>query len=248
MKEILQKIKDLKAVANMTVNYDSAMASNQITAIRRAETELVEVMKQYTDALSRDTVAIVVTGEGTDQFVNEAEANGISAVQNLEAPLKDLLSGFSSNLYLNQPLTIDMVIMVESLVKSAFETLDIKVNSIDLELIPQNVTFQSEEQFLEVMVDLFLGATPSLNADTVMRVIATEAADQEVGKKAGIYPIILTANNLNTIMNLKRNNKFRKIVTVAAGNSPAETDMSVDKVTSKSVEELLKTIKKSLKN
>lgn len=247
MKEILNKMKEVKAFANLEVDYNSPMASAQFAAKKRAIEELASLEEEYTNKLIQDTVAIIVTGEESKDFANMSESSGI-LTSSLESSIIGILDSLNEEIYLNQNLTIDTGIVVSSIIQEIASAGGIRTNGIDLENINQSMYIDSKEKFINTFVGLLLESDPNLFSLIAMVSLSKIALENEVGKKSGVFPVILTANNPMIIDSVRNNNLFKKVIIVSAGQSEIkDVDYVLEKVDENSVNKTLTSIKKSLK-
>lgn len=247
MKSILNKIKEAKVYSNLEVNYDSPMASSQFATKKRAIEELNDLQREYTAKLIEETVAIVVTGDRSKELADIAENTGL-ATASLDSGVITVLDSLNENMYTNQTLSLDTVMMVDSIVQEVAKGSGIRTNGIDLEKVNQGTFIENKQEFINTCVDLLLESDANVFSLMPMMALSEVAAENEVGKKPGVFPVVLTTNNSKILNSVKNNKLFKKVITVSAGQSDTNNvDYVLEKVDEISVEKTLTAIKKSLK-
>lgn len=247
MKEILNKMKEIKTFANLEVDYGSPMASAQFAAKKRAMEELESLQEQYTAKLIKETVAIIVTGDNSKEFSTSAENLGLISAS-LESSVIGVLESINKDIYLNQGLSIDLAMMVDSIFQEVVSASGLRANGIDLEKVQQGMLVGTKQQFIDTFLRLIIDSDPNVFAMMAMLSVSRIALENEVGKKSGLFPVVLTTNNELIMDSVRKSNLFKKVITASAGQSNVNNvDYSLEKVDENIVEKTLTSIKKSLK-
>lgn len=247
MKEILNKMKEVSVFANLEVDYGSPMASSQFASKKRALEELNLLKIEYTNRLIQEVVAIAVTGDQSNNFSEIASNSGLITV-NLDKPLQEVLRSINPDIYLNQSLSLDLSIMISSILQEMANSSGIQVNNIDLEQVPLGLPIESQDQFVDLFMQLTLNSDPNLCLALGMVEVAKTALENEFGKKSGVLPVVFVTNSQLVLNTMTKNTAVKRTITVLAGQGTSNSlEYSLEKVDENSVEETLKAIKKSLK-
>lgn len=247
MKSILEKIKEVTVFANIEVDYDSPMAPSQFATKKRAIEDLEALNAEYTEKLKEETVAIVVTGDLSNDFVSMAEESGVLSA-NLDSSINTVLSSLNEDIYLNQPISLDTVILADSIITEMARSNGVRSVGINLERVKQDVMVDSKSQFINIITDLLIESDPSVILNMAMTSISKVALENEVGKKSGVFPVLFTTSNSKIAESTKNTQNFKKVVLISAGQSNLNgVEFNLEKVDEDTVKKTLQLIKKSLK-
>lgn len=247
MKTILNKMKEAKVFASIEVDYNSPMASSQFASKKRAMEDLQSLEQEYASKLATETVAIVVYGDESEKFANLAANTGLTT-ESLDGNVINVLNSINPDIYLNQGLSIDTAMMVDSILQEISNSVGLSTSGINLEKVKQGTVINSQEEFVNIFVDLITESDPDLFSALSMLSVSKVALENNIGKKPGVFPVVLTTSNQNVLNSVINTKLFKKVITVSAGQSQDNNvDYALEKVDETNVEKTLTTIKKSLK-
>lgn len=154
-KEILKKIEETKAVAEMEPENNPRKYNVQLGKIRRAQEDLAALFKAYKEQVSRKAVFILTEGPGSDKFT-EIAAEGLYVIDSKDMFAK-VVDKLNPVLYSNQKLTVDTMNTVMNYFREVAEEAEIisypEVDFKSKYIVPLNKREDLEKALRSIVVE-----------------------------------------------------------------------------------------------
>lgn len=232
-KEILKKIEETKAVAEMQPESNPRKYTVQLGKIRRAQEDLSTLFKNYKSLVSQKAVFILPEGPGADKFT-EIASEGLYVINPDDMFIK-VVDKLNPVLYSNQKLTVDTMNTVMNYFREVAEEAEIiSYPDVDFKskyIVPLNKREDLEAVLRDIVVEQ-IGAE-MIGYYTVHSVSKMAVEEKFTGK---VVPILIKSDDeqlkqkLSTALQSITKNVFK-----------VETK---EDITEKDVEAQLKKIKK----
>lgn len=250
LKELLEQIVETKRIAETEVDFEPVQTyQGRLANRRQAIYNLDSLMVDYRNAVLKNSLLMLVTGEQKDEFCKQAQDEFGCFCFEAEKTFSDIVNKIDPQNYIGQKTNIYLLEMIEAELKEiAWKAGVQSMPELKCES-EEDQTFNSKEEFLKYVKKVIL---KYIGAEILVVIAISNASESAIEEQraSSILPVVLSSEDFAFLEAIKTNGQVftQNIFTISCGKVKKGTNCGIKlkEATKEDVEQALVTIKNSL--